>query len=204
MGRGTTAGQVKPIVIPRLYDPTAVSVDERDEHLMLLEAARQSLDVEWTETLAAAEQAGDHDVWGYPSLVAYLKHRLNMAGGRAHRYVKTARAAFQYGATFAAWKHRQISGDEAELMFRAGERTPDKYPEAEPVLLELVGDGVEETRRILDYWRSDVDLPGVKLDAEQQLQRRHFDVTRRANGMVTGEFALPTLDGGRYSPQSIP
>ena len=184
-----------PIIIPRLEDPSAASVDERDEHLMLLEAARHALDVEWTETLAAAERAADHDVMGYPSMVAYLKHRMRMAGGRAHRYVRIARASTKHAATFSAWRHRQISGDEAELMFKASERLPDKYPEAESVLLELVGDGVDETRRVLDYWRSDVDLPGVRLDLEDQLQRRRFDLTRKHNGMVAGEFLLPQLEG---------
>lgn len=195
MGKGTTSQRVIPIIIPRLGDPASASVDERDEHLMLLEAARHHLDIEWTETLAAAESAGDHDVLGYPSMVAYLKHRMRMAGGRAHRYVKNARAALEHAATFSAWRHRQISADEAELMFRAAERMPDKYPEAENVLLELVGDGPEETRKVLDYWRDDVDRPGVKLGLEDQLKRRHFDVTRRSNGMVAGEFSLPSLEG---------
>lgn len=195
MGRGDSSGQPGPIVIPRLGDPFSASVDERDEHLMLLEAARQQLEVQWTETLAAAEDAGDPDVMGYPSMVAYLKHRFRMAGGRAHRYVKNARATLKSAATFAAWKHRQISGDEAELMLRASERMPDKYPQAEGVLLELVGDGVDETKKILDYWRQDVDVPGVELDTEVQVQRRRFDVTRKSNGMVTGEFALPKLEG---------
>lgn len=198
MGKGNTSQRVTPIIIPRLEDPASASVDERDEHLMLLEAARHHLDVEWTQTLAAAEDAGDHDVMGYPSMVAYLKHRMRMAGGRAHRYVKNARAALKHAATFSAWRHRQISGDEAELMFRASEKVPDKYPDAENILLELVGDGVDETRRVLDYWRSDVDLPGVVLDAEEQLQRRYHDVTRRANGMITGKYSLPTLEGEEF------
>jgi hypothetical protein len=162
---------------------------------MLIEAARHHLDVEWTETLAAAEAAGDHDIHGYPRRWAYLKHRLQMAGGRAHRYVKNARAVLKHAATFTAWKHRQISSDEAELLFRASELTPDRYPDSESTLLELAGDGVDETRRVLDYWRSDVDLPGVLLDAEIQLERRHFDARRRHNGMVAGEFLLPTLEG---------
>jgi hypothetical protein len=80
-------------------------------------------------------------------------------------------------------------------MFKASERLPDKYPEAETVLLELVGDGFDETRRVLEYWRSDVDLPGVRLDLEDQLQRRRFDLTRKHNGMVAGEFLLPQLEG---------
>jgi hypothetical protein len=184
-----------PIIIPRLDDPASVSVDERDEHLMLLEAARHALDVEWTETLAASENAGDHDVLGFPSITAYLKHRLRMAGGRAHRYVKNARAALKHAATFSAWKHRQISTDQAELMFKASERMPDKYTQAEGVLLELVGDSVDETKKVLGYWRNDVDAPGVHFELEEQLERRHFDVTRKANGMVAGEFALPKTEG---------
>lgn len=195
MGRGEQVLEKSPIVIPRLGDPAAASVDERDEHLLLLEAARHHLDIEWTETLAAAESAGDHDVLGYPSMVAYLKHRFRMAGGRANRYVKNARAALKHLATFSAWKHRQISGDEAELMFRASERMPDKYPKAENTLLELVGDGVDDTTKVLDYWRNDVDLPGVQLDAEEQMNRRFFDTKRRRNGMVEGEFALPAVEG---------
>jgi len=190
-----TSQKAMPIIVQRLDDPASASVDERDEHLMLLEVARHALDVEWTETLAASENADDHDILGFPSMVAYLKQRLRMAGGRAHRYVKNARAAVLFKSTFSAWKHRQISSDEAELMFLASERMPDKYPEAESVLLELVGDGVDETRRVLDYWRNDVDLPGVRMDTEDQLARRHFDVTRKANGMVAGDFALPRSEG---------
>jgi hypothetical protein len=119
-----------------------------------------------------------------------------MAGGRAHRYVRIARAATKHAATFSAWRHRQISIDEAELLFKASERMPDKYAEAESVLLELVGDGVDETRRVLEYWRSDVDLPGVRLDLEDQLRRRRFDLTRRHNGMISGEFpAASAIEG---------
>jgi hypothetical protein len=195
MGRGVTSQKAMPIIIPRLDDPASASVDERDEHLMLLEAARHVLDVEWIETLAASENAGDHEVLGFSSTIAYLKHRFRMTGGRAHRYVKNARAALKHVATFAAWKHRQITTDQAELMFKASERMPDKYPQAESVLLELVGDSVDETRKVLDYWRNDVDAPGVHLELEEQLERRHFDVTRKANGMVAGEFALPKTEG---------
>ena len=172
-----------------------VSADERDEHLMLLEAARHSLEVEWTETLAAAEAAGDHEVMGYPSMVAYLKHRLGMAGGRAHRYVRQARACLKFPSTLSSWKHRQVTSDEAELLFRASERTPDKYAQAEPYLLELVGEGFDDTRRILDYWGVEVDPGGARLELEEQLRRRRLDLTRKGNGMVAGEFLLPQLDG---------
>jgi hypothetical protein len=170
-------------------------VDERDEHLMLLEVARHDLEVEWTETLAVAHAQGDHEVYGYPSTVAYLKDRLRMAGGRAHHYVRNARAALRFEATLSAWKHRQLSTDQAEMMFAVAERMPDKYPQAESVLLEIVGESVAETKQMLDYWRNQADRPGVALDLEDQLLRRRFDVTRDSNGMVTGDFALPMMEG---------
>jgi hypothetical protein len=162
---------------------------------MLLEAARHHLEVEWTETLAVSDAAGDHDILGYPSTVAYLKDRLRMAGGRAHRYVTNARAALRWTSTFSAWKHRQLSSDQAELLLAAAERMPDKYPHAEGVLLELAGESVAETRQMLEYWRDQADRPGVILELEDQLLRRRFDVRRSSNGMVTGDFALPILEG---------
>lgn len=195
MGRGVAAQALIPIIIPRLEDKAGASADERDEHLMLLEAARHTLEVEWTETLAASDDAGDHDLFNHPSTVAYLKDRMRMAGSRANRYVKTAQAAGANPSTFSAWKHRMVSSDQAELLFRAALRSPEDYASAESTLLEIIGDSVEETKQVLDYWRNDVDLPGVRLDLEEQLKRRFFNTVRRHNGMVAGEFLLPTTEG---------
>lgn len=184
-----------PIIIPRLEDKAGASADERDQHLMLLEAARHALEVEWTETLAEADSAGDHDLFNHPSTVAYLKDRMRMSGSRANRYLKTAQAASANPSTFSAWRHRMVSTDQADLLFRAALRSPDDYTSAESTLLEIIGDTVEETKQVLDYWRNDVDLPGVRLDLEEQLKRRFFEITRRHNGMVAGEFSLPQLEG---------
>ena len=63
MGRGGGIRSGGPIVMPRLDEPDSATVDERDEHLMLLEAARHTLEVEWTKTLAASDAARDHDVF---------------------------------------------------------------------------------------------------------------------------------------------
>lgn len=182
------------MVIPRLDDPDSASVDERDVHLMLLEAARHSLEAEWTKTLAASDAAQDHDVFGYPSTVAYLKDRMNIIAGRAHRYVKNARRARRFKATFSAWWHRLISSDQAELLFKAAERAPDEYYQAESTLIEMVGNDLSETKQILDYWQHEVER-GPKLELEEQLERRRFDVRRLQNGMVAGEFSVPELAG---------
>jgi hypothetical protein len=184
-----------PIIIPRLEDPGSASADERDEHLGLLEAARHTLDVEWAETLAAADAAHDHDLMGYPSTVAYLKERFRMAGGRAHRHVRVARLAHRFAATLSAWEHRLITSDQADVLFRAAHKSPADYEGSETVLLDIAGETVDETTRVVEYWGNDVDIAGKRLEIEDQLRRRHFDVTRRPNGMIGGEFELPSAAG---------
>ena len=171
-----SGGEKLPIIIPLLEDK----------------------DVEWSESLGVFDERLGHQVLGYPSLVAYLKDRARMAASRAHRYVSTARLGRRFKATMASWKHNQISSDQAELLFRAAQRVPDRYPDAEPVLLEIVGNNPEETRKVLDYWRHNADRPGVVVDAELQLVRRRFDYSRKPNGMIEGEFAFTEAAGEAF------
>jgi hypothetical protein len=193
-----SGGERLPIIIPLLDDKEAASVDELDDHLLLLEMARHRLDIEWCESVGTFEDKGGHHCYGYPNLVAYLKGRVRVAAARANRYVNLARAARRFQATFAAWRLRHITSDQAELLFQASRRLPDKYPDAERVLLEIAGDSVENTRRMLDYWSDSVDRPGATLDFETQMARRHFDITRRSNGMIEGKFSLTKLAGESF------
>jgi hypothetical protein len=118
-----------------------------------------------------------------------------MSGSRAKRYTMLARAAATFKATFESWRQRQVSSDEAALLFQSAERMPDKYPAAEAVLLEIVGDGYDDTSKILDYWRQSADKVGVEIDEQNQLMRRRFDIRRTANGMVEGDFSLTSVAG---------
>jgi hypothetical protein len=186
-----------PITIPLLEDKDGAPIDELDDHILLLEAARHRLEVEWSESISVFEGRGGHEVHGYPSMVAYLRDRARMAASRANRYVSIARAARRFRATFAAWKLRHISTDQAELLFQASRHLPDRYPEAELVLLEIVGDTVEETQKTLDYWSMTVDRSGG-VDAKTQMERRRFDFTRRPSGMIEGDFALTETAGEAF------
>lgn len=44
-------GETQGIVIPMLVEKDVASVDEFDDHILLLEAARHRRDVEWCESL---------------------------------------------------------------------------------------------------------------------------------------------------------
>ncbi len=191
MGKGDRS----PIIIPRLELPWEATAEERDGQILLLEAAQTELDIQRTEVLGASDEKDDHKLFGYPSTIAYLKHRAGMSGSRAKRYTLLARAACIFKATFESWRQRQVSSDEAALLFQSAERTPDKYPHAEAFLREIVGDGYDDTRRILDYWRQSADEVGVEIDEQNQLIRRRFDVRRTTNGMVEGDFSLTSVAG---------
>lgn len=197
-------GDVGPIEIPRLGDHVAASPDERGEHLMLLEAARNVLETEWIETLAVSDASEDHAVWGYTSTVAYIKDRCGISGSRANRYVKLAKAAQTFKGTLSSWKHRFINSDQAEMLFRASDRLPDKYPDAEPVLLEMVASDrhPDETEKTLEYWTATVDRDPLGLDS--QLDRRHLDYSRRASGMSKETSHCLGSPARRSSPQSRP
>lgn len=180
-----------------LDDKEGASVEELDDHILLLEAARHRLDVEWTESLGVFEERRGHDLFGHPSVIAYLRDRARIAGGRANRYVSMARAARRFAATFASWRHRHLTTDQAELLFRVSRRLPDAYPAAEEVLVEIAGDSAEATEKALAYWTRRVDERGA-VAAEAQLQRRRLDYSRRPNGMIEGDFALTESAGEAF------
>ncbi len=188
-------GNRLPIIIPLLEDKEVSSIDELDEHILLLETARHRLDVEWTETIGVFEGRRGHEVHGYPSMIGYLVDRVRMSAARANRHLAMARGAIRFKATMTAWRHRRITTDQAEMLFQASRQLPDSYPNAEPVLLEIIGDTPEETRKVLDYWRKSVDHPGTAADFDVQMERRRLDFNRKASGMIEGEFALTELAG---------
>ena len=80
--------------------PWEATAEERDDQILLLEAAQTELDIQRTEVLAASDEMDDHNSFGYPSTIAYLKHRTGMSGSRAKSYTLLARAAARFRATF--------------------------------------------------------------------------------------------------------
>lgn len=179
-------------------DLETTPVEELGNELVRFEDVSRRLEAERSRRLGEFDSRSGHDVLGYPSPIAFLKDRCRISGGRARRMLGMARTSRRFKATFLSWKHDQISTDQAQELFRASEQMPDKYPDAEPVLLEIAGHTPEETKKTLDYWRHTVDQPGVLIDESQQLHRRRLDYTRKANGMIEGEFAFTQMAGETF------
>jgi hypothetical protein len=168
-------------------DLDELPVESVGESLVRLEGYVQQLEVERSRRVANFDDREGPDVLGYPSVIAFLKDRCRMSGSRAKLLVSMARAACRFKSTFLSWKYGQISTDQAQQLFKASEQMPDKYPDAEAVLLEIVGDTPEQTRQILGYWRHSVDKAGVVIEEELQLERRRLDFSQ---GQRDGQRSL--------------
>lgn len=171
-------------------DLELASVDDLATYLDGLETEIDRLEQRRTLILAEFDARHAHEVFGFPSTVAYLKTTARMAGGRAKRLVKQARAAREHTATFVAWWCGHLSADQAQQLFDISEELPDKYPAAEQVLIDIAGETPDDTRKTLSYWKQTVDPLGVDLDLNSQMQRRNLDLTTKPNGMVAGRFLM--------------
>lgn len=169
------------------------SVDDMASWLVGIEEEVSVLEQNRAVVLAEFENRGGHHVYGHPSVVSFLKAACRMTGGRARRLIENARAASAHAPTMAAWRFGHISTDQAQQLFDVSDQLPDKYGDAESVLLDIVGDHPDDTRKTLDYWRNTVDQTGVDLDLDTQMERRRFDLTNKPNGMVAGNFLMTGL-----------
>ena len=67
-------GENRTIVLEIVDDKESIDLDELNEHIMLMEAVRSHLDVEWTESVGAVDARHGHEVFGFTSTLAYLKY----------------------------------------------------------------------------------------------------------------------------------
>lgn len=86
-------GERRKIVFEVVDDKESIDLDELNEHIMLMEAVRSHLDVEWAESVGVFEARDGHELFGFASMVAYLKDQCRMSGARAKTSVVVARAA---------------------------------------------------------------------------------------------------------------
>ena len=173
----------------------AESTDTLASWLVGIETDISRLEQNRVVVLSEFDSRDGYHVYGHPSTISFLKEACRMSGGRAKRLVKTARAAAKHAATMAAWRYGQLSADQAQQLFDISHQIPDRYETAEQVLIDIAGETPDETRQTLDYWKNTVDPTGVHLELDNQLQRRSFELSTMANGMITGRFIMTGLAG---------
>lgn len=170
-------------------------MDDLAGWLVMLEDEMAVIEQNRAVIIGEFDEREAHHAFGHPSTISFLKEACRMAGGRARRLVKRARAAARHSATMAAWRFGQISSDQAQQLFDVSDELADRYPDAEQVLLDIVGETPDETRKTINYWKNSVDPRGVALDLDIQMERRSLEITTQPNGMVSGRFTMTGLAG---------
>ena len=88
--------------------------------LVELEQIEGWLGVEKARRVAAFSAKGGQDLEGHSSVTAFLKHRCQMSGGRAHQLVALASALTSLPAIFRALENGQLSADQVKVTSRPG------------------------------------------------------------------------------------
>ena len=127
-----------------------------------------------------------HVELGYSSPTTLLMDQARMSAGHAKQVVSRANASDSAPVAFAAWADGRLSTDQTRHLFQLAEAVPDVFPAAEERLVEIIEPlTVNETAKVLEYWRQSVDGPG-ELDPDSQLVRRGVSLSQDHGRDETG------------------
>jgi len=165
------------------FDPDELATDELASEITEALYAGQLLETAvagWMKNLA--DRRG-HIELGSLSPTAFLVEQARMSAGHAKQVVGRANASETAPVAFGAWADGRLSTDQTRHLFQLAEAVPDVFPGAEERLVAIVEPlSVNETAKVLEYWRQSVDGPG-DLQLETQLARRGVSVSRTIGGM---------------------
>jgi hypothetical protein len=163
----------------------------RAERVLVLRRLLDRLEGHWLRELAAVDAsgaAGAEDGMPAPSTASWLRARLRLGPGAAHRWVRTARALFRgpLTQTAAALTEGAISPAHASVLAHGTHDLADHTTaEAEPVLLEAARRlDPSRLRRVLGHLRLVADPDGAADQAERRHQRRGLWLAATWEGMV--------------------
>jgi Domain of unknown function (DUF222) len=173
----------------------------RAERVLGLRRLLDRLEGQWLQELAAVDARGaagaDHDQPA-PSTAGWLRARLRMGAGAAHRSVRTARALFRgpLAQTATARTDGQLSPAHASVPAVGTQELPAQLTvEAEPVLVEAARRlDPARLRRVIGHLQLVADPDSADRRAERHQQRRGLWLAPTLEGMVA-------LDG-RLEPEA--
>jgi hypothetical protein len=183
-------------------DPASLGDAARAERVLALRRLLDRLEGHWLRELAAVDAsgaAGAEDGIQAPSTASWLRARLRMGAGAAHRWVRTARALFcgPLTQTAAALTEGAISPAQASVLAHGTHDLPDHTTlEAEPMLLEAAGRSDPlRLRRVLGHLRLVADPDGAADLAERRHGRRGLWLAPTWAGMVAIDGLLEAEAG---------
>lgn len=170
--------------------------EELEADYLELERAADRLAAERLRRLAEIDARGSFRRDGYVSPVAWMSHRLRMAGSRAAQRLRTARALERMPATRRALAEGEISRSAVVALVQAHETNPAEFASSEPLLVEAAMTlSASDLMRAVSYWRQAADLRGPEEQAKRLHARRRLHVSPTVDGMVRVDGDLDPENG---------
>ncbi len=183
-----------------------VAPEDLLDELETLFTTRDRDEARLAELLARAGESQAFTRDGYPSLTAYLKHRMALHPGEAQRLVTRANGLTQAPLTASAYRAGSISGAQVDVLLAGMFVAPDAFVEAEEDLLALALETplIRDLRKLIDYWLDTVARDDLASQRDLVRDLRSFTLRRdgdmvRLNGWVdieAGERLIAQLDPG--------
>lgn len=175
------------------------------EDLIELRASMEALEAEWLRRTTEFDRRRAWADDGSLSLSAWLRHRCRMTGAAATDRARLARSLRSMPVTQQALRESHITLAHIRALLPAAEAHPDVFVRDEHVLVEgAAGVTPAQTRKLVDYWRQNLDPDGVLDGGEKAVELRRLSISRTWHGMVrvdgdldpeSGEVLLTAIGG---------
>ena len=155
-----------------------------DELVELREVA-EALEAEWIRRLAAFDADQGWVVDGSLSLSAWLRARCRMTAAAAADRSRLARSLRTMPLTERAFAEGDLTASHVRALAPAADAHPEAFARDEQVLVEGASTiSAGDTRRLVDYWRQNLDHDAALDDVEEVHRRRRLSISRTWEGMV--------------------
>ena len=180
------------------------------EDLVELRGLIDLLELEWARRLEAFASVKGHHLDGHSSPTAFLMDRCRMSGSRAQGSVALANRMPAVPFVEKAVEAGDLTLDQARVFTSLPDHLSEDLARDEVTLVNATAPlSVAATRRLIEYWRSAVDGPGVDATVEEMEERRYLFGARTFEGMVkidglldpvAGDLVLTALEAATAPP----
>ncbi|MBT8166670.1 MAG: HNH endonuclease [Acidimicrobiia bacterium] len=159
--------------------------EQLSEDLVELRETAEALEAEWIRRLNAFDARQGWAADGSLSLSAWLRARCRMTGAAAADRARLARALRKMPLTQRAFSDGDLTTAHVRALSAGAEAHPETFARDEEVLVtgaSAVSAG--DTRKLVDYWRQNLDHEEALDHSDKVHQRRRLSISRTWRGMV--------------------
>ena len=189
-------GLVSIITNLKSQDPALLGDDELINSVTDLRMSIDRLEVEWIRRVNNITARRLPEAEGYSSTTALLKHRCRMSAAHALNSVALGDKLSTLQYVEKAFDSGDLSFDQAKVLAALPQRLVDQLGPDEVTLVNAISPlSVDDSRRVVEYWKAAVDGPGYETDCAELFDRRYLFGSKTLDGMLKLDGLLDPMTG---------